>query len=273
MDIEPQTIPEKKEPGFSGARRIFDTSGIALRKRRIETKNFREGQGWSLGQFSARFNHVISRNDSSVSYVGGTWTDQTVSINYYSGRRQSATVGDYFEITFTGNYIGVFLTLAGDQGKVNISIDGDTATLVDLYSTALRERYIAYESSGLSNGRHILKATVATKNDSSSANGVNFQGYTLNQDVALKLQNLSCEIYTYATNQLTDANGFKEFAISAPSGYTVFHIVGLRLAESVMSDATLTDPKLAWRTTECYLYNGAVATTYTVSVTLLISKN
>ena len=70
----------------------------------------------------------------------------------------------------------------------------------------------------------------------------------------------------------TDANGYAKTIFNSPSGYSAYCIVGITLTEAVMSDATTTDPKLAWRAAEIYLYNGAASTTYTIGITLLISK-
>lgn len=266
-----QQIDTRRTQRSFALRRFLDNTRFTLTGKNMQSKDFADGKGFSMGR-NIRMNHIISRADASVVYTG-TWTNETVATLYHSGRRVSLAVADYFEITFTGTYIGLFMAKATDQGKVTIAIDGVTQETVDLYDTVLRERYIAYEISTLSAGQHVLRATVATKHASSSANNVSFEGYTLNQDIALKVQNLSCEMYAYGTTQVTDGNGYVKFTVSGPSGYTVYEIVAVRLSEADMADATLTDPIVAWRTGEMYLYNGAAATSYAVTVTLLISKN
>lgn len=265
-----QTLEMKRIKRAFGFRQYLNNTRFTLSGRDMQSRDFNDNKGFSIGR-NIRMNHVISRNDASIVYTG-TWADEAVGTLYHAGRRRSSVVGDYFEITFFGGYIGLFLGKATDVGKVIITIDGIVQSTVDLYDTVLRERYIAYETSSISAGKHVLRATVETKNASSSANNVAFEGYTLNQDVALKIQNLSCEMYAYQTSQTTDANGYVKFTISTPSGYSVYEIVGVRLTEAVMSDAISTDPKISWRTGEMYLYNGAALTSYDVVVTLLISK-
>ena len=239
--------------------------------------------GWKIEHNgSAEFNNEITAkrltlnnfykdDDSSIVYTG-TWEQQNVSVLMGGTRTVSLLVNDYFTITFTGTSIGLFFEKASDLGKVEISIDGIAIETVDLYASQLWTREIVFQKTDLSNSEHTLVATIKDKNVLSSSEGAGFGGYTTFPHTGIKMEQLSCILYTYSTSLLTDANGYKATVIGYLSGYSVYHIVGLRLSESVMSDATATDPKLAWRTTEVYLYNGAPDTTYSVTITLLMSK-
>lgn len=215
--------------------------------------------------------NFFNDDHSSIVYTG-TWAQEVSGVLFGRTRTKSTTINDFFTISFTGASIGLILSKATDQGKMEISIDGVFQENVDLYNTTLFTRSIVYSIKTLSIGSHTLKGRIIAKNVASSAEGVALQGYTLFPHDGIKMEQLSAELFVYTVSMLTDANGYKTTATSTPTGYSMYHVVAMRLTEAVMSDATLTDPITAWRTTELYLYNGAADTTYSVTVTLLISK-
>lgn len=237
---------------FSSAPFRISTEGVIFAKR-LTLENF------------------VNDDDSSITYTG-TWSQETVGTLYGRTRTISNTVGDYFEISFSGTSIGLIAEKAANVGKLKIYIDGVYIETVDLYSSTLSSRSVIWQKIDLSNTNHTLKGEIETKNTSAIDNKIGLQGYTLFPHEGIKLEQLSCDLYAYSTSKITDANGYVKLAISSPSGYSVYCIVGMKLSESVMSDATSGDPKFAWRGTELYLYNGAINTTYSITVTLLISK-
>jgi len=222
---------------------------------------------------SIKMRNVIDDRDGSVAYTG-SWAEQTVGVNFFATRNISNTPTDYFEITFDGDYIGLFIETAASCGKVDISVDAGAPDTIDLFTSYAQARKLVWSTSGLGAGPHTLKCEIrADKNASATDYNCPFDAYTTDPGEALKLQHMGLELYAYSTAQLTDANGYKKFTISTPAGYSVVQIVGMRLSEADMGDADTTDPKLAWRGTNCYLYNGKINTTFVTTVTLLISKN
>ena len=215
--------------------------------------------------------NFVNDNDPSITYTG-IWVREAVGVLYGRSRTVSNTVGNHFEISFIGTSIGLILERTGNQGQLEISIDGIVITTIDLFSTALFSRSVVWQRTNLENRAHILRGTVRMRNVSATDNRIGLQGYTLFPHEGIKMEQLSCDLYSFFGNLTTDANGYVKTVPSVPSGYSVYCIVGVSLSESVMSDTILTDPKIAWKTTSIFLYNGAANTTYAVAVTLLLSK-
>lgn len=269
--LRPHIIGPIIEAGGGDSGFYVTQSGIHLGAVKFEEAPFRVDMEGRIYAKRLTLENYYDCEDPSITYHG-TWRLEKVGTLYGGERKKSVTVGDYFEISFTGNAIGLIFEKAANLGKVDIYVDNVFLETIDLYSTSLFSRSIVWQKSDLTNGAHVLKGVVATKNPSSSGNGVGFQGYTLSPHPGIKMEQLSCDLYAYGTSLLTDANGYAASTISVPTGYSVYCIVGMRLSESVMSDSSLDDPKLAWRTTEFHLYNGAPDTTYSVTITLMLSK-
>lgn len=205
-----------------------------------------------------------------------TWSNITVNPFYGGKAKSSSTVGDTFTITFTGTSVGVVAEISNTMGKISFSLDGGEAELVDLYqvnTTGAFTRSVVYQRTDLPNKEHVLIGTVATKNASSGGNEVRIQGYVKSPTPGIKVDAISADVFAVAVNGLTDGNGYVQLSLPAlPTGYSSWHITGARLNQSVMSDATLTDPKISFAGNAVYLYNGAATTTYAVLVEYLVSK-
>lgn len=204
--------------------------------------------------------NFISCLDSSVVYTG-TWTTETVATLVATKRKISSTVGDDFTITFSGTSIGLFFERFPGSGKLKIYIDGVLQTTFDLYTTVLMSRSVVWKITTLTNSVHTLKGEVETKNVSATGNSVNFEGYSLFPNDGIKLESLSCDLYTYAGSFTTDAQGYCACAIAFPTGYVVYHIVGISPTVQRMSK-TLGDATSRWDvtnpvgTTMRYTYDG-----------------
>ena len=248
-----------------------DSNGIYLGNAVFADAPFKVNMAGVIEAKRLTLKNFVNDNNPSIVYTG-TWTQEKVGVLYGGTRTISNTVGDYFTISFFGTSIGLIFERASNCGKVTIYIDDVEIETIDLYSTTYFVRSISWEKTDLSNTEHTLKAVIAEKNLDSSDNFIYFQGYTLFPHEGIKLEQLSCDLYTYDIDRTTDSNGYSETGISVPIGYNVYCIVGIRLSTFEMSASTTTAPKLAWDTEFFYLYDGEANTTYTVTVTLLISK-
>jgi hypothetical protein len=191
--------------------------------------------------------NFIVCDDASIVYTG-TWALQNVGVLMAGKREISSTVGDYFVITFSGTSIGIISEKAGSCGKINIYIDDVLQTTVDLYSSSLLTRSVIWKITTLSNSVHTLKGEVETKNVSASANNVSLQGYSLFPNDGIKMESLSCDLYAYATSITTDARGYVASSMSVPTGYVVYHIVGIVPSAQRMSK-TVGDTTSQWDVT------------------------
>lgn len=279
MILEPQPEPEPLEHiTYEQLRQAFQNIGFRVNKRSLESYNYVEGvSGWRLDSntgivYATRLQlaDFVVHTDPSITFTG-TWASQTTQMLFNGTRRKSVVIGDEFSIAFRGTSIGLIAERASNLGKVEIYIDDVLMTTVDLYNSSSYVRSIVYQTTALANTDHVLRGVIVARNASSSAEGIGLQGYTLYPNPGIKLEQLSCDMLFMTFSVETDANGYVAFAASTPVGYSVYAIVGVSLTAAIMSDATLTDPKLGVTTSTIYLYNGAATTTYSVQVTRLIS--
>ena len=287
MPLEEQKIWGKKQQrgGFAFLKRLKE---MAVGTGDTLFKASKEGVWLGRGDYTnapLRFNfqgeifakrltleNFVKYDDSSISYTG-TWTAYTQAFCYGRGEKVSTTVDDYFEISFFGKSIGLLMTKSVNKGKLKIYIDNVFLETIDLYNSVILTRMLVWQKIDLAHTVHTLKGVVETKNPSSSGNGVGLQGYTLFPHSGIKVEQLSADLYIYAVNKTTDANGYAGGTVSAPAGYVAIAAVGITLQPGTMSDADQTDPKLCWRGDPLYyLYNGKADTTYTVEIGVLISK-
>ena len=281
--ITPSPTPEKKKRNvFYDLRKFLSDINIRATRGAFQSGNFlEETTGWRLNASGLiegtrlKLDNFVPATDSSIAY-SGTWANSTILVGYTLTAKRSSTIGDTFTITFTGTSIGVVIETAADQGKVSFSLDGGTPTLVDLYYTYSNWRNVVYSAEGLHPGEHTLVGTVATKNASATDNFVRLQGYVKSPTDGIKLSDTAFNLFTFATsNVTTDGNGYAESSsFTLPNANTiVVAIVGVFFNdEAVMSDATLTEPKICWRDQTIYLYNGAASTTYEIGRLLITSR-
>lgn len=280
MDVPQTPLPEKRKRNvFQDLRKNLLDVNVRATRGAIQSANFVEGStGWRFSSNGLiegtrlKLDNFVPYTDDTVSF-SGSWTPESVVILYGGGRTVSSTVGDTFTITFTGSSIGLVMEKGADQGKIDIVIDGESITTVDLYSTVLSSRQVAYSITTLDPGEHTLVATVATKNPSASDNNVGLQGYVKSPTDGIRLEDISADLFAASFSTGTDGNGYaKGTSTGIPSGWVAWGIMGFLLSEADMSDATLTDPKLAVSTNAFYLYNGAASTSYVNTRIFLISK-
>ena len=70
----------------------------------------------------------------------------------------SETPGDVWSCSFTGNNIAVIAPKEAGAGKIEIQIDGQTRTIIDLSILGSRKpQQVVYEETGLASGKHIIK--------------------------------------------------------------------------------------------------------------------
>jgi len=78
--------------------------------------------------------------------------------DYNNDLTTSETVGDVWSCSFSGNNIAVIAPKEVGAGKMEIQIDGQIRTTVDLSTSGERKpQLVVYEEAGLSDGKHIIK--------------------------------------------------------------------------------------------------------------------
>ena len=208
--------------------------------------------------------------DASVVFTG-SWTDVLHNVRLHGKYKKSNTIGDYFEITFTGTSIGIMVDGGSDAGKLDIYIDTVYQTTIDRYVVPIY-REPCYIRTDLTNTSHVMKCVIAsTKNAASSDYYITIEGYSLLPNHGIFLESLSLGMYQVGYSITTDANGYGGYTASPPTGHSFVAVVGGALDPAIMYDATLTDPKIAVSRGTVYMYNGAPNTTYTLWITAVTS--
>lgn len=118
--------------------------------------------------------NVMGTGQNQWDYVGA-WThctncnETSPAIYYDASQSWDNTANDYVTVTFTGTQIAFYGVTGPWQGIAAMSIDGGTATNVDLYNSIKTGDVLLWTSPLLSNSTHTLKILVSgTKNSASS---------------------------------------------------------------------------------------------------------
>ena len=166
---------------------LFQTSGLSSGthtiKATVATKNpaassnmvvLDNYQVWGGAPAKHAFATTVDDPPSANVVYTGSWVSGTGSTYYAGTKRASSTVGDRVNFTFTGDGVRLYGTKASMCGKLSVTIDGGTATVVDCFEPGPNYYFLAkfYEINGLTSGTHTMSATVAAKNPLSTGNAV-----------------------------------------------------------------------------------------------------
>ena len=111
-----------------------------------------------------------------TAYEGKTWTVNNASEAYIDlGTSDANAQQCYYELTFNGNAVEIYAIKGPVHGKVLYTVDGANDKTVDLYQASRSAAQSVYQVSGLSEGKHTLKAV--TLNDKSGSKIVNQISY------------------------------------------------------------------------------------------------
>jgi alpha-L-fucosidase len=78
--------------------------------------------------------------------------------DYNNDLTTSDTLGDVWSCSFTGNNIAVIAPKEAGSGRIEIQIDGQSLTTVDLSTAGERKpQQLVYEKTGLSSAKHLIK--------------------------------------------------------------------------------------------------------------------
>ena len=252
---------------------VEDLWRLGIGRERAELAPFRVSKSGKVIATSLVLENYKDCEDSSVTYTG-TWIYSKQGTFMGSKGRRTSVAGSKFTISYFGPDIVLFMDRNVDQGLVQVTLDDAVLGSADLYTPYYEVRGAAIQVLNKTNTAHVLEIELLP----TYGGYARFQGYSLFPNAGINLEQLDCDLIAYTTSRTLNANGYLKFdAASLVDQYgnpthSTYCIVGVMLSEAVMSDATLTDPKIAWRTEEVYLYNGAPGATYSVTVTLMVSK-
>ena len=99
----------------------------------------------------------INDDDPGVVYPGWFRQSNRGTGDYNNDITYSVTPGDVLSCTFTGNNIAVIAPKEAGAGKIEVQIDGQTRTTIDLSTVGDRKpQQVVFEETGLTAGKHII---------------------------------------------------------------------------------------------------------------------
>jgi hypothetical protein len=108
---------------------------------------------------------------------GGSWTHGADALFHNSTKSVANIHNAYAQLSFTGTGAKLFVKRAPNLGRLNISVDGATPTLVDCNSATTTYQYQIFTISGLAPGAHTLRATVYDPTNSYKYVGIDYFEY------------------------------------------------------------------------------------------------
>jgi hypothetical protein len=119
-------------------------------------------------------NPAGSSGGYTVSYGGSGWSHATNDATFQNSTKSATDqIGHWVQVTFTGTHISLYGKKSPTQAKLDVSLNGGpTSATVDCYWPVDMPRVELYRATGLPNGTHTLRFTVAAKNPVATTNYV-----------------------------------------------------------------------------------------------------
>lgn len=175
---------------------------------------------------------IIDAAPSASIVYTGAWTHAADANYQESTKSVSGTIGNYVEYTFSGTNVALYGPKDTGIGKLNISIDGGPATLVDCYvASGGGVRKELFKVTGLSpTGTHKIRATVALKNPASATNNIGIDYFQIDPPARVTVDNPASAAVTYSGSwtHSADANYYNSTkSVSSTVGnYVEFTFTG-----------------------------------------------
>lgn len=97
---------------------------------------------------------------ASVAYSSNAWATERNTQFSGGAARISSVAGETATFTFTGTSVAWVSTVGGGRGIAEVTLDGGTPVLVDLFSSKPATRQIVFARNGLTDGQHTLTVRV-----------------------------------------------------------------------------------------------------------------
>ena len=220
------------------------------------------GEGWDIG----------SAYGVSALKGSGYWFDGPYSTFPFSGRTiSSATATDYVYRTFNCNLLTLICVTGPNCGKIDIYIDDELDSTVDLYTAGTCYRARVWEKSWATTADRTIKVVVRSdKNPSSTAYNVWIGAFDVNGTVSFC--GLNTEVYTVVSTVTTNSNGYVRPGFDPPEGYCFITCLGVHTTG--MNSGSVTTPKIYFYPMSTGYYvaldEGQPSTSFTITVTFLI---
>ena len=130
--------------------------------------------------------NLFQESNSAITY-NGAWSTQNITSASGGSLRHASTAGDSASLPINGGALNVaWISPKGaDRGKAEALVDGTLANTVDLYSSGLQARRLAFSKNGLDPAvAHAVEVRVlGTKNASSSGTRVDVDAFVVLEKV------------------------------------------------------------------------------------------
>jgi hypothetical protein len=103
---------------------------------------------------------TLEQTSPKISY-SGTWHTNTGSAYSGGSIRYASVAGRSASYTFTGRAVAWVAARGPTRGSAKVYIDGTLATKISLYNSKHNYRFVAFQRSWASSGRHTIKIVVS----------------------------------------------------------------------------------------------------------------
>lgn len=213
--------------------------------------------------------NVTDDSNPALEYHG-TWTSSEFVVGAVQMTQHQTTVpGSGLTYTFTGDFVGVLTEKGPRYGKVQITLDGESQGVFDLYDPYGWHLHEVW-SADVQLGTHTVEIdAVHDKNAVSSGYGFTLDAFTSQPNWGITIARF--EEKAYELEVITDANGEVTASWTAPEGYHIFDLHELRIYDA---DGTLPDvaPGVNFSLWQADYWGLEPETTYDVHVRLWLTQ-
>ncbi|WP_406417262.1 hypothetical protein OH809_35965 [Streptomyces sp. NBC_00873] len=177
VDGKPAETVDLYGPGKAPAQLVFRSASLAYGRHtvRVEctgTKNAASKGAFALVDAFQVVDPVIDDASDKVVYTG-SWTHADKAETWTNGdlgrtESFSRSAGDTATVRFWGTGVRVVCPKGPSQGIAEISVDGGTATEVDLYAPGKQFQQQAFERTGLAEGEHTVSVRVTGRKNAAA---------------------------------------------------------------------------------------------------------
>jgi hypothetical protein len=103
------------------------------------------------------FGLAVTQESGSGTAKSGAWTTQSTSSALGGKLRYTTAKGAYETYTFTGRAVAWVARKGTAEGSAAVYLDGKLVATISLHATSTTMRWIAWQKSGLTLGKHVVK--------------------------------------------------------------------------------------------------------------------
>ena len=163
------------------------------------------------------------QNATGITY-SGSWSTVSTSSASGSSYTRSSSSSATATFAFNGTSVSLVATKGSSMGKANVSIDGGTATVVDLYKATTAYQQTVFTASGLAAGLHRVKISWNSTNTTGKYIGLDAVDVAGTLATATRFEQADSHLVwtgTWSTLSSTNYSGSSAKSVNAAGSVTI----------------------------------------------------